>query len=77
MNKLWTALVDNIPTPDKLCWILGSVMMVCLAVFFLADTRIPYERRARKLAAYLAIGILLLFVYTIVQSFIMEFTYGN
>lgn len=57
-------------TPDNFFFVLGWIMVVCVVVFFLADSRIPWENVVKKIAIFLAIGIMFLFVGTTIVDFI-------
>jgi hypothetical protein len=58
------------PTPEHFCHILGALMIVSVLAFYLADSRIPYERIGKKIAGLLAIVICLLFILSMFMDFI-------
>jgi hypothetical protein len=59
-------------TPENFFFVLGWIMVVCVTVFFLADSRIPWEKIVKKIAVFLAIGIIVLFFGSMIVDFIPE-----
>ena len=59
-------------TPENFFLILGCIMVTCVAVFFLADPRIPWEKIVKKIALFLAVGIIVLFFGSMIVDFLPE-----
>jgi Na+/H+ antiporter NhaC len=56
--------------PDNLFMVLGWVMVACVVTFFLSDSRIKWERVAKKISMFLAIGIVMLFISFLALHFV-------
>jgi phage-related holin len=60
------------PTPATLFSIIGWIMISSVAVFFLSDSRIPWCRIAKKIAIFIVIGIVVMFVGSMIIDFLPE-----
>jgi precorrin-3B methylase len=56
-------------TPEHLFTFLGWTMVTCVAVFYLADPVIPWEKIAKRVVLFLAVGIIVLFLGSLIVDF--------